>query len=132
VNDRAQITPRDLLDEAVDLLVRPDPVTAGLWPRAAALLARQALELGIEDVWKVRAPGIELCSTRAQLLCLETFLRDSELATNASHAWWALTQACHHRAYELAPTASELSNWIEVIRKLLATSSALKAADAGY
>ena len=35
---------RELLDQAIALMDHPSPATAGLWPRASALLARQALE----------------------------------------------------------------------------------------
>ena len=30
-------------------------------------------------------------------------------------AWGALSRACHHHPYELAPTAGELSGWIEAV-----------------
>ena len=33
-------------------------VGAGLWPRAAALLTRQGLELALADLWAVIAPGL--------------------------------------------------------------------------
>ena len=36
----------DLVAAARDLLERADPMTAGIWPRATALLTRQALEGG--------------------------------------------------------------------------------------
>ena len=59
-----------LITEARRLLERPDAMTAGIWPRATALLARQALEAALDDLWRVRAPGVEAGSMRAQLLCL--------------------------------------------------------------
>ena len=37
------MTPEDLLASARDLIDRPDATTVGVWPRTAALLARQAL-----------------------------------------------------------------------------------------
>jgi hypothetical protein len=36
------MTPEELLTAARQLIQRPDAATAGVWPRAAALLARQA------------------------------------------------------------------------------------------
>jgi hypothetical protein len=39
---QAAMTPEDLLIAARRLIRRPDAATAGVWPRAAALLARQA------------------------------------------------------------------------------------------
>ena len=53
-----------LVSTARDLLERPDSHTAGIWPRATALLARQALESALDDLWRSRAPGVERCSTR--------------------------------------------------------------------
>ena len=38
------MTPSETLAMAQQLLERTDAKTAGLWPRAAALLARQALD----------------------------------------------------------------------------------------
>ena len=35
------------------------------------------------------------------------------------HAWSALSRACHHHAYELAPTAGELQSWFLVVRELI-------------
>ena len=31
--------------------------------------------------------------------------------------WGALSRACHHHPYELAPTAAELARWIEVVEE---------------
>jgi hypothetical protein len=104
---------------AHDLLSRADPVTAGLWPRASALLGRQALEMALDDLWKHRAPGVERCSTHAQLLCLPSFL-DENLAERASHAWRALSRGCHQHPYELAPAAEELAVWLDIAGEVVA------------
>jgi hypothetical protein len=110
---------RAMLIVARDLLERPDPHTAGIWPRASALLARQALEAALDDLWRRRAPGLERCSMRAQLLCLPAYLpADVDLATRASFAWMGLSRASHHHAYELPPAAVELSTWIEIVEQL--------------
>jgi hypothetical protein len=89
-----------------------------LWPRAAALLARQALEGGLDDFWLRQAPGVEECSAKAQLLCLPTYL-DKEIARKADHAWVTLSRATHHHPYELAPTAAELRGWVEDVEDVL-------------
>lgn len=108
-----------LLRYAKDLLERPTAATAGLWPRASALLARQALETSLDDLWKLRAPGLERCSVRAQLLCLPYVLsRDPELADRVSYAWAGLSRACHQHAYELPPALPELAGWIGVVEEL--------------
>lgn len=111
----------DLVTAARDLLERVDPMTAGIWPRATALLTRQALETALDTLWHRRAPGLELCSTRAQLICLPSYLRDDEqLAERVSYTWAALSRACHQHAYELSPTSSELLGWIGTVEQLVA------------
>ena len=109
-----------LVTAARDLLERADPMTAGIWPRATALLARQALEGALDDLWRLRAPGLEQCSARAQLLCLPFYLRDEELAEGVCYAWAGLSRACHQHPYELSPTFSELLGWLATVERLVA------------
>lgn len=116
-----------LVTAARDLMERTDPATAGLWPRATALLARQALEGALDDFWKVRAPGLEQCSMRAQLLCLPYFLQApspkpqaDHLAERVSYAWAGLSGACHQHPYELPPTSAELLGWLGTVDELVA------------
>lgn len=89
-------------------------------PRAVALLGRQALEAALDDHWRTRAPGVEECPMRTQLICLPVFLSDAPLAERASYAWWALTRACHHHPYDLAPTPSELADLLGTVEELTA------------
>ena len=116
-----------LVKAARDLLLYSDPETAGLWPRAAALLARQALEIGLDEFWEGHAPGVQNASARAQLLCLPTYCLPTYMgaltARKADHAWEALSRACHHHPYELAPTAAELYSWIEDVDQVLQETS---------
>jgi hypothetical protein len=107
-----------ILQDARRLLARTDDETTGLWARAVALLARQALELGIGETLAKRAPGAEGTSARAQLLCLPTFA-PTEAAHEASYIWFALTRACHHHLYELAPTVGELEDWLREVDGIL-------------
>lgn len=110
--------PHDLVSAARDLVRVDDARTAGLWPRAAALLGRQALELAMARLWALTAPGLERTSARCQLLCLRSLLGDRELARRAGAAWGSLSRACHHRVYELPPTAQELHGWLETAWEL--------------
>jgi hypothetical protein len=56
------MTPDDLLAAATSLLQRPDTHITGIWPRAAALLARQALEAAMADLWASQLlPDAEDC-----------------------------------------------------------------------
>lgn len=115
--------PRWLLGETRALLDRAGGATAGRWPRAAALLARQALEAELDRALASRAPGLEQCaSTRAKLLCLRRF-RDHETALAVEHAWMALSHACHRHAYELPPSVDELRGWMEVVEEFVGASA---------
>lgn len=110
--------PRELLELADVLLRRADPATVGLWPRASALLALQALDQALRGLWERRALDLEGCSMKTQLICLRSYLDDSRLAVRTSHASSALRRACHHHSYELAPTVGELRDWLSAVREL--------------
>ena len=110
--------PQEVLSLARGLLGRADPETAGLWPRAAALLACRAVEASVQRLWQHRQLDFRGCSMRVQLIFLRAYLGDADLAARASHAWSALSRACHHHAYELAPTAGELRGWFSVVEEL--------------
>jgi hypothetical protein len=115
------MTPEDLLAAARRLIERPDVTSAGAWPRAAAFLARQALELAMAALWanKPQAGGLTRSSMRSQLLCLTAYL-DEDTATRISYLYAALSRACHYHSYELAPTAAELARWLDETADLIA------------
>jgi hypothetical protein len=114
------VTPaRELLAAVDGLLDRASPGTAGHWPRSAALLTRQALESSLTFFWTRQAPGVEACSTRAQMLCLGRYLGDEPLAHRAHAAWSGLSRACHHHVYDLAPTREELHAWRNVVMEVV-------------
>jgi hypothetical protein len=111
----ATVDAHALVSAARDLIRDDDASTAGLWPRAAALLARQGLELAMVRLWEVTAPGLERTSMRCQLLCVGDMLNDRDLGGRTTMTWYALSNACHHRVYELPPTASELNLALESV-----------------
>ncbi len=114
------MTPEELLAAARHLIERPDAATAGVWPRAAALLARQALEQAMASLWAAepQAAGLSESSMRSQLLCLTAYL-DPDTATRAAYLAAALSRACHYHPYELAPTAPELTRWLTETAQLV-------------
>lgn len=125
-------TPTDLLGMARQLLDRASPETAGLWPRAAALLGRQALEMAVDEFWAARRIPLDSCPTHQQLICLREYLGDADLAGRVHLAWNGLSRACHHHPYELAPTAGELATLVDTVGELLRaveTGSAAKEAN---
>ena len=90
----------------------------GTWPRASAILGRQALEIALDQLWARVAPGVENASGRAQLVCLPEYV-DAELTSRIRYAWHALSTACHHHAYELPPIVSELNGWLNDVEALI-------------
>lgn len=113
------MTPTQLLAAARALLADDPAATAGGWPRMVALLTRQALEEALSEFWEVRlvTAGLSDSSRKSQLACLPFYL-DARVAREASYVWAALSGACHYHAYELAPTAGELSGWIDAVAAL--------------
>ena len=114
--------PAELVAIARQLVARTDAKTAGVWPRAAALLGRQALETALDEWWRAKGIPLNECTTHAQLLCLSTYLRDDDSAGQLRYAWSALTRACHHHPYELPPATGELEGWLSVIDTWLGQS----------
>jgi hypothetical protein len=118
------MTPDDLLAAARDLLERPAGAGVGGWPRAVAVLTRQTLELGLAGFWKATpaTAGLADCSAKTQLTCLPTYL-EPRLAHEINYVWAALSSACHYHPYELAPTAGQLSGWIDSVSAMLTALS---------
>jgi hypothetical protein len=116
-------SPNYLLGAARKLVLHPDAGSKGVWPRAAAHLCRQALEMCMEDFWKKHMPGLENMPLRVQLICLPTYMKDKELAHSIAYTWGALSNACHHHVYELAPTSAELESWINTVNALCLTAT---------
>lgn len=114
------VSPDVVLDHARALVTEPQPSMTGRWPRAAALLARQALEWGVAARCVELAPAVAQCNVRTQLLCLPLVV-DEELAHDVTHTWAALSHACHYHPYDLSPTASELAGWMDTVERLLAS-----------
>ena len=110
-------TSRELLDFADDMMSEARPTTSGRWPRATAILLRQALERSLEELWDRKEPPLMAASERAQLLCLGSYI-DRRLAGRAHATWIGLSRACHHHPYELPPTATELGGWFTEVEAL--------------
>jgi hypothetical protein len=114
------MTPAELLTVAREIQEQPSATTAGIWPRAAAILARQALEGALDELWEASPDTRRLsdCTRRSQLACLPSYL-DARTARQIAYVWSALSGACHYHAYELAPTTAELVGWIDIVDQLL-------------
>ncbi len=101
--------------------------SAGLWPRAAAMLGRQALEVAMARVWELTAPGMERTTARCQRLCVGTMLNDHALGRRVELAWHVLSDACHHGVYDLPPTHAELRSALETVWALADSAERLRA-----
>ncbi|MGY1684422.1 hypothetical protein ACI8AK_02415 [Geodermatophilus sp. SYSU D00867] len=111
----------ELLDDADQLLAGDLTTRGGWWPRATGFLLRAALERELAAYWTRAAPGVEQCSMRAQLAVLRRpEYAGVRTATDVAAAWLALSRACHHHAYELAPTLAELRGWAQTVRGVTA------------
>lgn len=117
--DPALVEARDLLTAARITVENPDAGLDDAWPRAAALLTRQALEQVIDAALAPRIPDLDGVSTRVKLAC-QTELTDPDSAHEAAWLWARLSTACHHHPYELAPTGAELAAWIDRVAALVA------------
>ncbi len=120
-------SPEDLLAEAQRLLASRATDLRGTWPRAVALLTRQALEQTLDDLWRWKAPGTQMASRKAQLLCLGPYIESEPLARDVRYTWAALSRACHHHPYDVTVTAEELSTSWRVVAGLIGTARDLPA-----
>ena len=120
-----------VLDEAERQLDEFDPATSGAWPHAAAVLIRQSLESTLNSFWIARAPGMQETNWRDRWQCLPAYLGDRPEARAADFAWTALSQACHHRAYEVGLTLEELRAHLATARAFLAAVRAALSSAAG-
>ena len=69
------------------------------------------------------------CTMRSQLLCLTAYL-DPGPARRAAYLFAALSRACHYHPYELAPTAAELTGWLDQAAQLVTQMHAASTAPA--
>ncbi|MBA2348939.1 MAG: hypothetical protein H0V81_11655 [Solirubrobacterales bacterium] len=97
-----------LLAAAQALLDEPTEATETVWPIGAAALIRQAVEATVDDYWQARLPDMRWTTQRRKWLALPAYLgRRPELAA-AEWTWSALSEACHHRDYDVGLTVEEL------------------------
>lgn len=116
--------PSALAEAARAVVDDPGALPRATWPRVCALLGRQAVEAAVEHRLAASAPGLERCSRATQLTCLPWYVDDPAAARRAHQTWAALSHACHHHAYDLAPTAGELRVWLDDVDRLVADLAA--------
>jgi hypothetical protein len=117
-----------LVSAARDVMRLDNPALSGLWPRAAAMLGRQALEAAMTRVWELTAPGMDRMSFRCQVLCIGPMLNDAVLGGRIIAAWSSLSGACHHGIYDVPPSAVELTGTLETVLALATAADRLRTA----
>ncbi|MET3806801.1 hypothetical protein ABIB25_003821 [Nakamurella sp. UYEF19] len=111
------MTAVDVLTMAEAVLDGSVSVPDGNSARAAAVLARQALEEIVDERCAAVAPGLARPSMRSRLIIL-TALDDADVGACAQAAWDGLSRACHHHSYELQPTAGEVRDLMGLVRSV--------------
>jgi hypothetical protein len=99
--------------------LQPSAGWGSAWPRAAAFLARQALEDAVATVWHGQVLPMRLANATAQMVSLPFYLGNQDLAKRVRQCWCSLSNACHAHPYELAPTVAELESWLAVVDELV-------------
>jgi hypothetical protein len=95
--------------------------------RIAAFLIRQVLEEEVSVACERLVARMDHpVRMRSRLLVLHV-LDQTGVAGKIEYAWNALSRACHHHAYELAPTTSELQHLLTVVTHLVDSRANLAA-----
>ena len=95
--------------------------------RAACWVVRRGLEAMIPLLLQLRGVDVGRASMNVQLICLRVAYEDDPaLFSGLASAWDQLSRACHHHAYELTPTITEVRDLIgrgKAAGKLLAVTT---------
>jgi len=104
----------DLLEMATSCL-RSN--TSPRWERAAAILARQAIESSARGALAARSQtGVDRVSMRGVFIALSVVI-ESPSVQHAYWAWSTLSEFCHHSVYELPPPSNIIGACIEAGRE---------------
>jgi len=107
----------DLLGLAERILDGVIPMPPDRIPRAAAAVARQALEEAVATQCDRLVEGLQRPTMRSQLIILRE-LGDRQIGGRAQVAWDGLSQACHHHAYDLQPTIDEVRGLVLLVHQV--------------
>ena len=111
---------------AIGFLAQAQAVLDGAAPgrnRMACWIARAALEEAVRERLQHRGLAAGTGSMRSLLTCFEVaYAKEPHLVDGAEHAWAGLSNACHHHAFELAPTATEAQRLIDTVHWVASAS----------
>lgn len=119
-------SPADLVCYARAVLNETGAIPRGQKSRAAALLARQALEDVVAELCESVGAHLRSATMRTRLICLRVLL-GSGVADLAEVTWAGLSQSCHHHAFELTPTVGEVQHLIDQVAELASQASTSRA-----
>lgn len=112
-----QANPDALLDHADDIL--EGRVALGVrGARTAAVLARCAFEAWLDAQSAPWADDQAMRPTTQSKLVVLSALRGIEFGERAKRVWHGLSRACHHHAYELQPSVTEVRRLVAEARQL--------------
>lgn len=87
--------------------------------RAACWIARAALESTVDDLLNAQHNPAPDATMRSKLTVLQvTFGQHNDVPARADYAWNGLSRACHHHAFELTPTLTEVQHLIHLVETL--------------
>jgi hypothetical protein len=107
-----------LLQHAANIVGGTMTTTPRQANRVAAFLIRQALEEVVHAQCELLIHRLDHPVRMQSRLTVLYLFASAEVATTAAYAWFALSRACHHHAYELGPTASELRHLLGLVQGL--------------
>jgi uncharacterized protein YheU (UPF0270 family) len=107
-----------LLDLAEKVLAGTVATPRARATRAAAILARSALEDIVTDSCAREGIDVGRTSMRVQLACLRALA--PSIAGDAAVTWSGLSRACHQHAYEIAPNHAEVAYFVTKVRQIVA------------
>jgi hypothetical protein len=106
-------TAQTLIARARAALDRDTPIPQFHTVRIAAWLGRLALETLVIATLARYGVDAARASMRTRLSCLQ--ILEPELARDAATLWWGLSRCCHHHAYELAPSVTEIEHYLDLL-----------------
>lgn len=112
------MTPAERLAVAERLLERSGGALAGLWPRACAVLVRQALEGAVDRVLREKVPGSQAANWRVKFLCLGRAIGEGK-ARELGYVWGRLSEVLHRGGGGLGASEVQLRGWVEKVRRVV-------------
>ena len=79
------------------------------------------MESAVDDLLDTKHRSAPDATMRSKLTVLQVAFGkdDDDLLARADYAWSGLSQACHHHAFELAPTVTEVRHLIQLVGMLV-------------